>query len=322
MLKHHMLLCVLLMTMSGQLVAGEQEEAKKAFGRGAALYKENRFAEAGDEFRKAYQLRPSWKILFNIGQCSAAAKEYGLALEAFESYLSQGGDEVPKEKRMDVIEEMRILREMVGYLTVVGPDGASVVVDGRVRGTLPLPGPVPIGTGVNHDLEIRDDNAVLVQRTIRVNSGKTLNMDTNETENPSPVPPTSPTEQVVADVDEHAPEEAVITEDRTKPLRIAGWATAGLGVGALAAMAVTGVKTYSINQDKNPKENDKLYNYQLATNILVGVGSTLTVAGATMLVVAYVSRKRSKENKETSSALMVTPVIAPTGPAISMTVRF
>ena len=77
----------------------DERKAREAFQRGAEFYGQAQYAKAAEAFREAYRLRPSWRLFFNIGQCSAAAKEYGLALEAFESYLSEGGDEVPVEKR-------------------------------------------------------------------------------------------------------------------------------------------------------------------------------------------------------------------------------
>ena len=59
-----------------------------------------RFLEAVRAFRSANEINPSWKIEFNIGQCEAALKRYGLAMEAFEKYLALGGDEVPTDGPM------------------------------------------------------------------------------------------------------------------------------------------------------------------------------------------------------------------------------
>ena len=55
------------------------------------LYGDKKFKEAADAFRLANHLRRSWKLLYNIGQCEAAAKRYGMALDAFERYVAEGG---------------------------------------------------------------------------------------------------------------------------------------------------------------------------------------------------------------------------------------
>jgi hypothetical protein len=312
---------ILLLIATTDLFAAEKEEAKKAFTRGTALYKENRFAEAADEFRKAQRLRPSWKILYNIGQCSAAAKQYGLALEAFEAYLSQGGDEVPKEKRTSVIEEIRILREMVGYLTLDAPAGADVVVDGYVRGATPLPGPMAVGTGVTHSLVVRQGDTQIFSKDVRVNSGNTLHIETQPDETTAPPPPASRTDPGPS-IKPDQPHVDTAKKHNYIPLRMAGWVTTGLGVGALVAMAVTGYKTAELNKETDDNDRDKVNTYQKTTNALLGVGATLTVAGATMVIVSYVSEKRHRKGEKRSASLMFAPSIMPNGALIAVSRSF
>jgi tetratricopeptide (TPR) repeat protein len=68
--------------------------AEEAYESGQPFFAEQRFVESADSFRKAYELKPSWKIFYNIGQAESAAKRYGSALDAFEQYLADGGDEI------------------------------------------------------------------------------------------------------------------------------------------------------------------------------------------------------------------------------------
>ena len=60
------------------------DEAATAFSKGVKLFKAEKYDEAVKAFRRAYELKPAWKIKFNIGQCEGALKRYGLAIEAFE----------------------------------------------------------------------------------------------------------------------------------------------------------------------------------------------------------------------------------------------
>jgi len=113
------------------------EEARQAFDEGKQHYFEKRYDEAAKAFREAYELKQSWKLFYNIGQSEVLAKHYGLALEAFENYLAQGGDEVPEDRQAETIKEIKRLQALVGTIRVDGQAGDEVVVNGRVYGTLP-----------------------------------------------------------------------------------------------------------------------------------------------------------------------------------------
>ena len=67
---------------------GVDEQAVSAFNQGKEFFRSNKYLEASAAFRKAYGLKKTWKLQYNIGQSEAAAKRYGLALEALEHYLS------------------------------------------------------------------------------------------------------------------------------------------------------------------------------------------------------------------------------------------
>ena len=109
-------------------------DAATHFKKGVALFNENKKDEAVQEFNAAYEIKPSWKILYNIGQCHASLKRYGMAIESFEKYLGEGGDEVPKERQDEVLGELDRLRRMVGSIKVHGPDGVEIYIDKILRG--------------------------------------------------------------------------------------------------------------------------------------------------------------------------------------------
>ena len=81
-----------------------EEKAKAAFDEGTKYYKAENYLSAVEAFRRAYKLRPNWKLLYNIAQSEASANRHGTALQAFERYLADGGDQVP-QGRME--EEVR-----------------------------------------------------------------------------------------------------------------------------------------------------------------------------------------------------------------------
>ena len=128
---------VLLLTVN--VNAGTKiEEAKVACGKGRDLFEQGNYVEAAGSFRKAYELKPNWKILYNIGQCEASAKRHGLALTAFEEYFSRGGDDIPPERKDEVLAEISRLKLIVGMLEIFAPDGAEIAIDNVIRGTAPL----------------------------------------------------------------------------------------------------------------------------------------------------------------------------------------
>jgi hypothetical protein len=148
------------------------EEARVAFQAGVDHYNAERIEEALVEFRRAYDLKPSWKIMFNIGQCEAALGRYGLALDMFERYIVEGGDEVPNQRRDYVSAEVRRIQPMVGSLQVVAPDGTTVLVDSMERATTPLKGPLRVASG-SHEVILKSGDEELLKDTFSVAGGMT-----------------------------------------------------------------------------------------------------------------------------------------------------
>jgi len=138
-------------TSLAQKEEDKNKVAKELFDNGIRMYGSGQYKVAADSFREAYKIRPSWKILFNIGQAEAAGGRYGLALEAFQQYLVQGRDEVAGDRKDYVINELRRLRELVGDVEIEAPKGSVVYMDGVERGTLPLLGPILVEAGMEHE---------------------------------------------------------------------------------------------------------------------------------------------------------------------------
>lgn len=125
------------------VIAVQATDAERAadarFSRGVALAGKGDYRAALVEFEEAYRLAPAWQVLFNLGVVREKLGEPVAALEAFEAYLEQGGDKVPREKAKGVEQELATLRREVSEL-VVKVEGAPAVVevDGIVRAATPL----------------------------------------------------------------------------------------------------------------------------------------------------------------------------------------
>jgi tetratricopeptide (TPR) repeat protein len=123
------------------------EEAKSHLQTGTALYDEGNFRGALVEFRRAYDLAPSYKILFNIAQVQMELQDYAGAVVAYERYLREGGPDVKPERVTQVNQELERLRGRIGRLQIETTQGAEILVDDVSVGFAPLPESVVVNAG-------------------------------------------------------------------------------------------------------------------------------------------------------------------------------
>src|SRR5688572_24519815 len=77
-------------------------EAKSRYKAGLTLYDDGAFDAARVQFERAYELAPSYRILYNIGLVYKQLNEFVGSLKALEKYLTEADDEVPPERREEV----------------------------------------------------------------------------------------------------------------------------------------------------------------------------------------------------------------------------
>ena len=178
------------------LTSSAQDNTQKAaehFKKGVALFKGNKKEAAVIEFKTAFRLKPSWKIMYNIGQCEASLRRYGMAIEAFEAYLGEGGDEVSVERRDEVLKELDRLRKMVGSVRVNGPPGYDIIIDDIKRGQTPMSSSVMVTAGVEHRISVIKGNKKILDVAEKVSGGEILELNAEEPGGtPTPVPTPQP----------------------------------------------------------------------------------------------------------------------------------
>jgi hypothetical protein len=282
-----------------------EEQAKAAFSRGKKLFEGMEYKASADAFREAYRLKSSWKLLYNIGQAEAAAKRFGLALEVFEKYLAEGGDEIPDERRKAVIGDVQQFRAMVGSIIVKAPDGAVIVVDGVNRGTAPLPGKLKVAAGIEHEVKIELENVSKEPQTVVVSGGDVAKVEFGDVE--PEAEPSEPPASGVEEVEKAVEAEEVVEEtddDELSKLKLMGWIGVGVGGAMLIGGGSTGIATMSLNSELEdecvdgqclPDSHEKLKkrdSLALASDILIWGGAAIAVAGATMLIIDAVSDEK------------------------------
>ena len=119
--------------------AQKLDDAQLRFQRGVELYNEGDLGGAFVEFKRAYELVPSYKILYNLGQVSYQRHDYASALRYFRQYLGEGDEAIPFDRQREVVAEIAKLAPRVGSVAVQAlDDGAQVFVDDAPMGTTPV----------------------------------------------------------------------------------------------------------------------------------------------------------------------------------------
>jgi len=294
-----------------------EQEAKALFNKGTTLYSGEKFEEAAEAFRKAHELKPSWKLLYNIGQAEASCRRQGLAIEAFEKYLAEGGDEVPVERRDQVYAEIDKLRRIVGSVALVAPAGLTVWVDGFQVGTTPLSGRLRVSASVEHLIELKDGDVVVDSAKVTVAGQETVDLRLSRANADAP-PPTAepgsaettdnPVEPVVTDSDRQE-QRRLKWQRQSRHLWIAGWVVAGVGAAGLIGGGITG--GLALKKDKELAENGCNESGQCPTaleadlntrNMLADLSSLLfigggvaAVAGTVLLLVSVKKKKKAEQ---------------------------
>jgi hypothetical protein len=242
-----------------QATAAEQPEVH--FRRAVTLYKDGDYAGALVEFRRAYELSPNYRVLYNIGQSLYQLQRYADALTTFESYLAQGGAQIADARRTSVEGDIRQLQARVGRVQVaVNLEGAEVRVDDETVGTSPLAAPVRVSIG-HRKITVAKAGRVPIERFVDVAAGDRVQVSLEFPEQPPAValvpapPPASAPAPVVPPAPEPTVPPPLATHDVPPPgsspsIPWVPWAVAGVFA---AGTIVTGALTLAAKGDLTSK---------------------------------------------------------------------
>lgn len=168
-----------------------------------------------------------------------------------------------------------------------GATGAPVAIDGQVVGVAPLPGPWTLPAG-EHTIEVRPKGGAPEQVTVTVVAGQTSEVELAR--------------QAVAPVPEVpvGPRERVVHTGAGFSLATAGYITTGVGLAVGATALLFGLNANSKADearklDKADPANersdqlalvDEADRAALIANVSLGLGSVLTVAGVSLVLLA------------------------------------
>jgi len=126
---------------------GARARARALLQQGGQLYEGGDYTGALEKFQAAYEIVPSPKLFFNMGQAYRGLARPVEGIEAFERFLAEAKDASPS-LQAEARELIAALSRQVGELRIsASVDGAAISVDGREAGTSPRDRPVRLAAG-------------------------------------------------------------------------------------------------------------------------------------------------------------------------------
>lgn len=248
------LVAVLLFFLSASAMAANPadhsnatEKARASFHHAVQLYNEGSFEAALAEFRKAYDLTPNYRLLYNIAQTYFDLHDYVSSSKSLKQYMQEGGAEISAARRAEVNDLAQKLEERIAYIDVVcNVEGADIRVDDMSVGTSPLPSAIEVNAGPRRISAVKSGYAVATRLITVVGKEKsTVTIDVAE-------PLLSQTDDAISG--------GLAQPGLTKPPSRVALATSALVAGGCAVAAgVFGVLALQAKDDFNG-ELDKIPN--------------------------------------------------------------
>ena len=123
------------------------QEAKARFKVGKSLYEMGRFAEAGAEWMKAFELSQRVDLLYNIYVAYRDASDLPHAIDALERYLA-GSPQLDAETRLNLEARLRAMKDAAarGGTLAAEPGAAPTASPAPAPTPVPQPAAAPVAT--------------------------------------------------------------------------------------------------------------------------------------------------------------------------------
>lgn len=180
-----------LLGASSHARAEDAEEAKRHFDKAELAYKLGRYAEAIEQYEAAYKAMPEPAFLFNVAQ--SHRQQYQIdkkplhiykALSLYKAYLRDSPEAKNRQVVLKLVDELKGLLSDIEARSLAAPAkaatlvlrtegalGASVRLDGKPIGTIPLSKAVSPGT---HTIEATRDGYAPWSTVVTVAAGSQL----------------------------------------------------------------------------------------------------------------------------------------------------
>jgi hypothetical protein len=121
--------------------AASKTEARRHFKAGVTLVTTGDLLGAVEAFEAAYATSPHYGVLYNLGQAYAALGRSVQAIQTFERFLKDGGEDIRPSRREQVRTLIARERARLGRVELdISPPGAEAFLDGKTLGQGPFGG--------------------------------------------------------------------------------------------------------------------------------------------------------------------------------------
>ena len=230
--------------------AEEQAEARSRYKKGLELYDEGAFDAALIELQRAYDLSPSYKILYNVGLVYLQLNDFAGSLRNFKKYLDDGGKKIDQRRRAEVEKEIGKLQGRVASVELsVNVDGAEVSVDDLDVGETPLDKPLIVNAG-KRKISVQKSGYARATKVVVVAGGDTTKLTlTLESGSSAAAPPGNADKPGAA-----AKGKSAKGKPESGPSRPIPWLWWGVTGGLVAGTTVAGVLTLGAQSDLDGKK--------------------------------------------------------------------
>ena len=311
-MRSRALACALLLCAIGAAAAplpayGQQgsDEASQRFRAGVAFYKSKDYPAALVEFKRAYELAPNYRVLYNLGQTSQQLNFYADALTAFQQYLAEGGKEIDAARKISVESAIVELKTKVGTITVeTNAEHAEILIDDLPAGITPLEKPLIVNAG-RRKFSATAKGYLPVTRVVEVagSDSATVKLELTKIEKDPPPPDRE-------DPKPKPPPERTIPVSAWVMLGATG--AAGVVTGVMGGLALSArgelddaLGTLPGNKTAIEDAQTKTQTFAIATDVFIGVTAAAAVTTVVLFVVDFGSSDASAEAP--AAALRVTP---------------
>ncbi len=282
----------------------EEATAQARYEQGVQAYREQRFKDAIELFLAADRLEPRPALAFNVARAYEKLREPARALQHYRDYLRRGPDPSNVEEVKTRVRELEanLAERGVQQVTVRSkPPGATLYIDGTVRGTTPWTGELPIGAHQVH-AEHEDYQSRRVSVTLdgeeSIELALALPAARRSGEPPAAAPKpvgrnvnTSGTSELPGASELPGTREQSDTE--SAGLQPWPWVAAGTGGAALAAAGVFELLRRSAESDAESARyqtdyyahRDRMSSHQTTARVLFGAGAVLALSGGVLALI-------------------------------------
>ncbi|MAQ13410.1 MAG: hypothetical protein CMN30_01220 [Sandaracinus sp.] len=227
----------------------DRDRARAAFQRGVSAYEAEHWEEALQAFQEAYRIAPHPSVRVNMANAYLNLGRPVQALDHFERFLLEMGDDGDPAQKREVRRQITELRSQIGEVFVrVQPEGATVTIDGHTTRRAPILDALELAAGTHH-VEVAMEGYRSQEQEFQVSGGERHEVRIElEQGADAPVVADGPTELDASDdVFDASPEEEADDESGGIPgaVWVAGGATVALAIGA----AVVGGLALGANGD-------------------------------------------------------------------------